>query len=384
MPVFSCGGMRYQHKWQDCPLSEVPAGNQENLEATIRRSIELGINHIETARGYGSSERQLGLVLPKCPRDELIVQTKIPPHADPSVFVAQFEESLERLRLDYVDLLAIHGINNHELLWWSVREGGCLRAARDLVDQGKARHIGFSTHGSCDVIKTAIECEQFDGFDYVNLHWYYIFQQNWPAIEAAAERDMGVFIISPSEKGGMLFEPPRKLIDLCQPLHPLVFNILFCLSHPQVHTLSVGASKPEDFDLQLTSLELLEKADELAPPIAERLRQAMIDALGEVAATRYTEGLPPWDLTPGCINIPTILWLRNLAIGLDLVDYAKMRYNLLGNGEHWFPGVGAAMASQLDLTKAVADSPLKDEIPGWLTEAHEMLFEAPQKRLSES
>ena len=58
MPVFSCGGMRYQHKWQDVPLAEVPEENQRNLEATIRRSVELGINHIETARGYGSSERQ--------------------------------------------------------------------------------------------------------------------------------------------------------------------------------------------------------------------------------------------------------------------------------------------------------------------------------------
>ena len=39
MPVFSCGGMRYQHKWQDVPLSEIPDDNQRNLEATIDRSI---------------------------------------------------------------------------------------------------------------------------------------------------------------------------------------------------------------------------------------------------------------------------------------------------------------------------------------------------------
>src|SRR5690606_19603820 len=60
MPVFSCGGMRYQYKWSDVPLEEVPAENQANLEATVCRALELGINHIETARGYGSSEMQLG------------------------------------------------------------------------------------------------------------------------------------------------------------------------------------------------------------------------------------------------------------------------------------------------------------------------------------
>ena len=53
-------------------MAEVPADNQSNLEATILRALELGINHIETARGYGSSEMQLGRLLPSLPREELI------------------------------------------------------------------------------------------------------------------------------------------------------------------------------------------------------------------------------------------------------------------------------------------------------------------------
>src|SRR5437016_6617717 len=72
MPVFSCGGMRYQFKWQDVDPRDVPRENQANLEATIHRAVELGINHIETARGYGSSEMQLGNVLPTFERDKLI------------------------------------------------------------------------------------------------------------------------------------------------------------------------------------------------------------------------------------------------------------------------------------------------------------------------
>jgi predicted aldo/keto reductase-like oxidoreductase len=75
MPVISCGGMRYQHKWQDVKPNEIPPDNQANLEACIHRALELGINHIETARGYGTSEMQLGWVLPKLPREKLIVHT---------------------------------------------------------------------------------------------------------------------------------------------------------------------------------------------------------------------------------------------------------------------------------------------------------------------
>jgi predicted aldo/keto reductase-like oxidoreductase len=45
IPVFSCGGMRYQHKWQDVPPEEVPAVNQANLEATIHHPPRSGTGH---------------------------------------------------------------------------------------------------------------------------------------------------------------------------------------------------------------------------------------------------------------------------------------------------------------------------------------------------
>lgn len=379
MPVFSCGGMRYQHKWQDLPLDEIPGDNQANLEATIRRSVELGVNHIETARGYGSSERQLGLVLPTFDRDKIIVQTKVAPHADPRKFREGFEESLARLRLDHVDLLGIHGINNHETLWQTVRPGGCADVADELVKEGKVRHVGFSTHAPVDLIREAIAT---DRFSYVNLHWYYINQLNARAVTDAADHDMGVFIISPSDKGGLLYDPPEKLRELTAPLHPLVFNVLFCLRNPNVHTLSLGASKPSDFDLQLSALQHVDDINTLLPPIEAKLRAAMVDTVGEEAADRFAEGLPGWERAPGYMNMPVILWLRHLSLAYEMHDYARMRYNLLGNGGHWFPGLNASRADSLNLDSALADSPFKNEIPGWLREAHKMLGGEQKQRES--
>lgn len=309
MPVLSCGGMRYQYKWQDMPEREIPPDNQANLEATIQRSLEAGINHIETARGYGTSELQLGKILSILPREKLIVQTKVAPVDNAKEFQQTFEKSLSNLQVDYVDLLGLHGINTPEFLNYSTRPGGCLEVARKLQEQGKVRFIGFSTHAPTKVILEAIETNQFD---YVNLHWYYINQSNWAAIEAATEQDMGVFIISPSNKGGMLYEPSQKLVDLCYPLSPIVFNDLFCLSHPQVHTISIGAARPQDFDEHLKVLKLLDRADEILPPIIQQLEQAAIDALGEEWFRTWQIGLPQHTETPGGINIPVILWLRNL------------------------------------------------------------------------
>ena len=380
MPVFSCGGMRYQFKWQDAPGWLIPPKNQQNLEATIRRAQEVGINHIETARGYGTSELQLGRILPNLPRDRIIVQTKISPTQDPKEFRRKFEVSLGNLRLDYIDLLGLHGINNAETMHRRIRPGGCLDVAKQLQAEGKVRFIGFSTHGSTDTIVQAIAT---NAFDYVNLHWYYINQVNWAAIEAAKRHDMGVFIISPSDKGGMLYKPPQKLVEICSPLSPMVFNNLFCLSHSQVHTLSIGASAPQDFDEHLKTLPLLDRADEILPPILARLEQAAIAALGEDWVKTWHIGLPKYDETPGDVNIPVILALRNLAIAYDLTEYAKTRYNLLGNGGHWFPGNKAEQVSKLDLGRSLAQSPHADKIPALLEDAHKLLASEAVKRLSQ-
>ena len=380
IPVFSCGGMRYQHAWKDMPQGMIPAKNQENLEATIRRAVDLGVNHIETARGYGTSEMQLGEVLPKLPREQIIVQTKVSPKENAQEFLTTFDQSLSNLRLDYVDLLGLHGVNTPELLDYCIRPGGCLEAARQLQQQGKVRFIGFSTHAPTHIIVDAIETNQFD---YINLHWYYIYQNNWPAIKAAQRRDMGVFIISPSDKGGKLYDPPQKLVDLCAPLSPMMFNDLFCLSHPQIHTLSLGAARPTDFDEHLNGLSLLNQTDELLPPILARLEQAAIAELGEDWVKTWRVGLPSPDKTPGNINIPVILWLRNLLNAYDMEEFAKARYNLLGGGGHWFPGQQAGRVVEFDLSHCLSRSPHAEKIPPLLADTHRRLAGEAQQRLSQ-
>ncbi len=380
IPVFSCGGMRYQSSWQDSERDGITPANQQNLEATIRRSLELGINHIETARGYGTSEYQLGKILPTLPRDRMIVQTKVVPFADPAEFEATFDSCMNALQLEYVDLLALHGINNSELLDWSLRPGGCLAKARQLQRSGRARHIGFSTHGSCETICQAIDS---GGFDYVNLHWYYVNDTNWPAIERATANDMGVFIISPNDKGGKLYAPPDKLRELCAPLSPMAFNDLYCLSRPQVHTLSLGAARPADFDEHVAALKHYDNAAQVVAPIVERLENAKRSALGNDWVDHWHQCLPEYHQLPGEVNLHEILRLWSLAKSFDLIEFGKMRYNLLGNADHWFPGRNAADFDEQALLKSLADYPYRERVPDILREAHELLGGQEQQRQSQ-
>lgn len=381
MPVLSCGGMRYQFKWQDLPQAEIPAANQANLETTIHRALELGINHIETARGYGSSEMQLGQVLPKLPREKMIIQTKVGPTATAAEFLEKFNTSINYLQLEYVDLLAFHGINTVGLLEMVLKPGGCMDAARQLQREGRVRFVGFSTHGPNSAIQKAAETGEFD---YMNLHWYWVNNTNWPAIEAATKQDMGVFIISPTDKGGMLQVPPEKLVGLCSPLAPMQFNDLYCLSHKQVHTLSIGASRPTDFDAHVEALAHYDDMESAIGPIKAKLNAELESVCGADWAKAWWVGLLESTEIPGDVNVQEILRLWTYVKAYGLEEWAKGRYNLLGHADHWQPGSNSGEFDDAAILEAVKDSPFAARIPDVLREAHRMLYREPAKRQSES
>ena len=363
MPVLSLGGMRFQQSWKDLDPNEINNQQQDILQKTIKHASQKGMHHIETARHYGTSERQIGWAFGQIDDPKRIVQTKIPPNNNPSIFEKELELSMSRLGSKKIDLLAIHGINLPEHLDMTIRPNGCLEIVRRWQKDGLVGHVGFSTHANVDLIIKTIETGLFD---YVNLHWYFIRQENERALQVANANDMGVFIISPTDKGGHLHTPSLKLLNLCSPLHPIEFNDLFCLSDKRVHTLSVGASKPEDLDIHLSAISKMDTMHAVINNIQKRLKDASCDSLGESWLTTWHIGLPSWDRTPGEINIPILLWLNNLLEAWDMESFAKDRYGLLGRGGHWFPGSNAdcldCEVSEDDLQKVLNDSPWRSEI----------------------
>ena len=362
LSAFSLGTMR-------CLASEAV------MEETVHQAIALGINHIETARGYGKSELYLGNILQKLDRKNFYITSKICPTETAEQMRSQIEESLTRLQIDYLDCLAIHGINTEEHLKLISNPNGCLKAIQEALNEGKIRHLGFSTHGSLELILKTI---QTDLFEFVNLHYYYFFQRHEAAIALAQEKDLGVFIISPTDKGGMLHTPPENLTQLCQPFTPMELNYRFLLSDRRITTLSIGPANAEQLinPLQIANQDFPLTPDEKL--IFERLEKQETETLGSDRCRQCYQCLP----CPEAINIPEVLRLRNLAIAYNMTEFGQYRYQMFENAGHWFPGKKGNRCTECG--DCLPRCPEQLEIPKLLKDSHQRLNGSPRRRLWET
>lgn len=390
LSLFSLGTMRF--------------ASAQDAEAVIAAALAQGINHIETAPAYGPSERYIGQALsklsavnPDCPsadapsadshqlarkaRKDYILTTKLTPTLTAAQVRPAIEASLANLGVGFIDCLAIHGINTPAHLEWASQQ--MLAPLYAAKAEGLIGHIGFSTHGPLALIQKAIATQLPDtqpgeqAFDFINLHYNYFFQRNAAAIAQAHAQDMGIFIISPADKAGMLYTPPDQLKTLCAPYDPLLLNYRWLLSKPHITTLSLGPAIPLELDWPLQVADSDGPLSEAEQQSLQKLEQAQQDSLGQTRCAQCHECLP----CPETINIPEVLRLRNLAVAYDMKAFGQYRYGMFENAGHWFPGRRGDRCT--DCGDCLPRCPEQLDIPTLLRDTHQRLKGKTRRRLWE-
>lgn len=148
---------------------------QDEADRTMELLIEFGVNHIDTAAGYGDSELLIGPWM-ETHRDHFFLATKTNERTYDRA-KAQFERSLRRLRVSQVDLIQLHNLLGEDEWEVTMGPGGALEYLIEAREQGLAKYIGVTGHEVAIAGMHQRSLERFD-FDSVLLPYNYLMMQN--------------------------------------------------------------------------------------------------------------------------------------------------------------------------------------------------------------
>jgi aryl-alcohol dehydrogenase-like predicted oxidoreductase len=149
--------------------------SQDEADRTLEVLLRYGVNHIDTAASYGAAEERIGPWM-AAHRKDFFLATKTGQRTYKEA-KEELHRSLERLRVDHVDLLQLH--NLVDAIEWDIAlsPGGALEAAIEARDQGLVRFIGVTGHGTQIAAVHRRSLQRFD-FDSVLLPYNYILMQD--------------------------------------------------------------------------------------------------------------------------------------------------------------------------------------------------------------
>ncbi|MFD1514747.1 aldo/keto reductase [Halomarina rubra] len=227
----------------------------DDCRNAVQTALDLGYRHVDTAQAYGN-ERQVGAAIASSDvdREDVFLATKLEGgNRDYDGVLRSTDESLAKLRTDYLDLLLIHWPNRR------VPTRETLDAMAELVDDGKVKHVGVSNfkRDALDEARTQADVPIFT--DQVQFHPYW---DQTDLLDYCAIHDVLLTAYSPLGHGGVLDDPVLAEVGDRYDKSPAQVALRWATQHDPVATIP-KATSPEHleanlavFDFELTDAEM--------------------------------------------------------------------------------------------------------------------------------
>ena len=260
-------------KFQDLKLSSLGLGTMrlplknsnddssidvEQTQKMVDYAMENGINYFDTAWGYhnGESEKVIGKALSKYPRESFYLTSKFPGYDLSNIDKVKeiFEKQLEKCKVEYFDFYLFHNVYEKNVDEYLNEKHGILKYLLEQKKNGRIKHLGFSAHGSLEVMKKFLQnYGKYMEFGQIQLNYLdYKFQDAKSKVELLKEYNIPIWVMEPL-RGGRLSklsdEQEAKLKELRPEETPTSWAFRFLQSIPEVTMILSGMSSME----QLTS-----------------------------------------------------------------------------------------------------------------------------------
>ena len=334
-------------------------------EKMVDYAMEHGINYYDTAWGYhgGQSELVIGRALNRYPRESYYLATKFPGYDLSNMDKVEeiFEKQLKKCGVEYFDFYLFHNVCEMNIDAYLDDKYGIYRYLMKQKRAGRIRHLGFSAHGSYDVMKRFLEAYG-EGMEFCQIQLNYLdwnFQDAKGKLELLAEHQLPVWVMEPL-RGGKLAELSEEDAELLKNLRPdesvPAWAFRFLQSIPGVTMVLSGMSNSEQLR---ENIQTFEEEKPLNSKEMEKLLKIANNKVEKIAlpctACRYCVSHCPQGL-----DIPALLALYNEHCVTDGGFIAPMALSAIPEEKRPGACIGcrsceAVCPQQIKVSEAMAD-----------------------------
>lgn len=281
-------------------LGGIPIQRVDEAHAVeiIKECKKQGINFIDTATGYGVSEKFIGKGLKEAGRENFFIATKSPSYTYDEM-KESIKKSLNSLDVEYIDLYQIHNADTEEKYNKSFSENGALKALIEAKKDGLIHHIGITSH-SHTILEKALDFEEIET---VQFPFNPIESQGIEMFKKAREKNIGVIAMKPVAGGA---------------IRNVALSLKYIINSNIVDVAIPGMESIDQVNENaLAGKEITKLTNKENEKIAQEVKE-----LGDEFCRRCGYCLP----CPQNINIPFVFNFKAYYERYNLKDWAKERY----------------------------------------------------------